>query len=84
MEAKQPTPEQLKAIEDNCPIDWIPQVGDTYAWRRNALRRSRLLTGIVIAYDPIKRLVRGRLLNGNSERRHLHDVFKLYSGQYGR
>ena len=85
---KQPTEAQteaqIKEIESNCPTNWMPHVGDTYAWRRNTLRKARLLTGVVISYDPIKKLVRGRLPSGNTERRHLCDVFRLYSGQYGR
>jgi len=56
--------------------NWIPQVGEFYAWRESRTRRGNLLVAQIISYDTEKQIVRGRLPNTSTERRYLVDVFK--------
>ena len=57
--------------------NWIPQVGEYYAWRESNTRHGDLLIRRVTSYDAEGRIVSGRLLNTMGERRHLSGVFKL-------
>lgn len=57
---------------------WIPEEGDIYKWGEHCVRRKgTIIKGIVISYDPVKKIVRGRCGLGKigpTERRHLNDV----------
>lgn len=57
--------------------NWIPQVGEYYAWRESNTRHGDLIVRQVISYDAERRIVKGRIPNTMMERRHLSGVFKL-------
>ena len=57
--------------------NWIPLIGEYYAWRESNTRHGDLMVRKVLSYDKEKRIVRGREPSGMSERRHLSGVFKV-------
>jgi len=54
--------------------EWIPQPGEVYEWDEKCTCRGAKIRGVVISYDPVKRLVHRRMGNGCGERRHIEDV----------
>ena len=56
--------------------NWIPQVGDYYAWRESNTRHGDLIIGRVAFYNAERQIISGRKLVF-SERRYLGSVFKL-------
>ena len=73
----------LEKQSDSENPNWIPQVGEYYAWRESNTRHGDLLVSRVISYDIERRIVRGRRLSGMSERRHLSGIFKLSENEVG-
>ena len=67
----------LEKQSDNENLNWIPRVGEYYAWRESNTRHGDLIVRQVISYDADKKIVRGRQPSGMTERRHLSGVFKL-------
>lgn len=59
--------------------NWIPQIGEYYAWREKCTRHGDLLICRVIFFDG--KLVKGREPIGCMETRNLGDVFRL-DGDY--
>jgi len=57
--------------------DWIPQIGDVYQWCEGTTRRGHIIQGTVVSYDPIKKVVRGKLANGLHERKYVGQIFKV-------
>jgi len=67
----------LEKQSDNENPNWIPQVGEYYAWREATTRKGNLLIGRIISFDAEKKIVKGRQKSGMTERRYLADVFGL-------
>lgn len=55
--------------------NWIPQVGEYYAWRESCTRHGNLIVRRVESFDG--KIVKGREPSGMGERRYISDIFKL-------